>query len=70
MRGIRKARLVEGSGNIPFYDIAWGPTSSGASCAGHAKGVIAIGTWPRASWALGGLARGRSRLRTASRPAS
>ena len=56
-RGVRK-RAGWGLGNIPFFDIALGPSPGHGQVRGHAKGIIAIGDVATGVVALGGWARG------------
>jgi hypothetical protein len=56
-RGIRK-RASWGIGDIPIYDIAFGPDRERKEWRGHAKGIIAVGDFATGVLALGGLARG------------
>jgi len=56
-KGIR-ARSSWGIGDLPFYEIAFGPDFSRGEVRGHARGFIAIGDLATGVFALGGLARG------------
>lgn len=56
-RGVRR-RASWGIGDIPFYDIAFGPDFSRGELRGHAKGVLAFGDIATGFIAVGGLARG------------
>jgi hypothetical protein len=57
VRGVRKRASWE-VGNLPFYDIAFGPDFDRGEVRGHARGFIAIGDMATGVFALGGLARG------------
>jgi hypothetical protein len=57
IRGLRR-QASWGIGNLPFYDVAFGPDLERGEFRGHAKGVIAIGDMATGFLAFGGLARG------------